>query len=111
MQGVQGREELVTLSPRGMAAVCGMPVLGGVGPRPIRHGRSQERVDRRALVGGGLGVEKTEVHGYSPASRPATPAVSLAAPFVFSTRTAVALNSAVPDFGSVASIVSTLTST
>ena len=44
------------------------------------------------------------------ASPPATAAASWALAVSLSTRTAVALNSAVPDFGSVASIVSTFTS-
>ena len=48
-----------------------------------------------------------------PLVTPTTSAACLRAPLVrsFSTRTAVALNSAVPDRGSVASIVSTLVST
>src|ERR1700733_2071259 len=114
VQRVKGGEELGTLGPGGVTPVRGVPVLDAVSSRPGRHGRTEERVDGRALVGGRLGVEEAEIHSvlrYSPAVRLVTPAASLGPPFSFSTRTAVALNSAVPDFGSVASIVSTLTST
>ncbi|HSX21712.1 MAG TPA: hypothetical protein VLE97_02945, partial [Gaiellaceae bacterium] len=53
----------------------------------VRVGRTRDRVDRGALGSGRLGFEELEIHQMG------------------STRIAVALNSAVPDFGSVASIV------
>src|SRR5262249_52420260 len=76
-----------------------------------QRGRAQEGVDGIALGLGGLGVQQPEVHYLAPASPCAMPAAWRGWPFAFSTRTAVALNSAVPDFGSVASIVRMLTLT
>ena len=101
VQRVQGGEELVALGAGGVAAVGGVAVLDPIRTGPGRDRGTEERVDRGALVGGWFGVEEAEIHAisetYSPASRLATPAASLAPPFSFSTRMAVALNSAVPD--------------
>ena len=60
----------------------------------VRRGRTDDGVDRLALGVGRLREREAKVHRYT-ASR----------------RIAVALNSAVPDFGSVASIVSTFVAT
>ena len=62
-------------------------------PVPVRRLDADDGVDRLALGVGRLGVEQLEIQ--QTASR----------------RIAVALNSAVPDFGSVASIVSTFVAT
>ena len=73
-----------------------------------RDGVGDEVVDRRAFIIGGDRAPEEEIgaHTAPPTTDGAgSPAAS------FSTRIAVALNSAVPDFGSVASIVSRFVST
>src|SRR6516162_6177308 len=62
-------------------------------PVPVRRLLTDDGVDRLALGVGRLGVEQLQIHQTA------------------SSRIAVALNSAVPDFGSVASIVSTFVAT
>ena len=62
VEGVQRGEQLVALGAGGMTAVSGVAVLDPVRPGPRGHRRAEERVDRRALVGGRFGVEETEIH-------------------------------------------------
>ena len=100
LHAVQRRQQLVTDTAPGAgasepdaAAARGVLQLGagGRGHHPVEYG-----IDRGPFGGGGLGCGEVQVHQR---------AASL------STRTAVALNSAVPDLRSQASIVSRLVST
>jgi hypothetical protein len=53
---------LRALRARRVAAVRGVPISNLVHTGPRRHRRPEERVDGRALVGRGFGVEEAEIH-------------------------------------------------
>src|SRR5579872_2230299 len=72
--------------------------------------RSEQRIDCGDFVLGRLVFHEPYVHAYTAAASDAAVASSLPAK-TFSSRTAAALNSAVPDCGSVASIVKMLVAT
>src|SRR5205823_11644502 len=88
LRSPERREEQVPQLAQRVAAVHG--AAGSV-----RRERAHDRVDRLALGGGRLRREQAEIH-YA---------------ITFSMRIAAALNSAVPDFGSVASMVRMFVST
>src|SRR6185295_2015284 len=90
MEGVQGREQQRAVA-LGLVTAANHPVVG-------RDRGSQQRIDRTTFLVRRLRRHQMEVHQ-------GTSACSL------SIRIAVALNSAVPDFGSAASIVSRFVST
>src|SRR5262249_51380073 len=75
---------------------------------PGRCGRAKQRIDRGTLVVGRDGVPQPQIHQSSPAAASGSARWEERRDFTRtgSTRTAHALNSAVPDFGSVALIVS-----
>ena len=101
----------------------GVPGARGVALRPVEArapvpavpGRAEHGVERRALRGRRLCTgDEVEIHYACPPTLAgsAMPACSSSsADPSFSTLIAAALNSAVPDFGSVASIVSWFVST
>src|SRR5262249_23860593 len=101
LQGPQRRQEHVAHRARVAAADSRDVRVAGIAARSAVPGRlrqTQQTVYRRALIGRGLGLYAANVHqGPPPAA-----VISSAAR---STRTAHALNSAVPDFGSETSIV------
>src|SRR6185436_2234846 len=76
---------------------------------PSRAGRPEESIDGLPFLGSRLGVQEVKVH-YAPCRAPARAAAG-SADRTGSTRTAQALNSAVPDLGSVSSMVRMLTFT
>src|SRR5512142_2125729 len=86
--------------------------------RTARRPAAHDAVDGRPFRLGRHRDKQAEVHQTVTSLRPPFVVTADSAPFpsdaiatIFSTRIAVALNSAVPDFGSVASIVSTFVST
>ena len=105
------------MPPRARRVTARGRVAGGPGrgarrpPSPTPAGRARRRAPRvrRRRLGAG---DEADVHLPAGLRRLALArAVSTRADSSFSTRIAAALNSAVPDFGSVASIVSWFTST
>ena len=110
---VQRREQEVALRPRGVPAARHVLVaLAGLRRSlPARPGRAEDGVDRLALDRRRELVLDDEVHQRAGcAAAPRAADASSSPGRSRSTRIAVALNSAVPDFGSVALIVSTLVS-
>src|SRR6185437_14969809 len=102
---VQHGQQQVAPAAGGMAADGEVPVL--LRPHrahPARIGLAEHRVDRLALDRGRRLIMDPEVH-YRAGSATWPGAASVWGRGSFSTRIALALNSAVPDFGSVASIV------
>ena len=120
---VQDGEQEVAPGSRAVATVCNLALVVDLPHTafPARGGGAEHAVDRRPLGGGGHGVEQVDVHGpivpvtgarqRAAAGSSIVPRCSRVAAAIFSTRIAAALNSAVPDFGSVASMVSTFVST
>ena len=109
LHGVQRRQQQVAHGARVVSAERDMGVADGIADAavPPRRWRSEECVDRLTLLAGRFGVEEMEIH-QSPAiamRRPATVGRRDGRACTFTTCTAQALNSAVPDFGSNASIV------
>ena len=132
---LEDRQQQVALVAGLVAAVHGAPTDGPRGSAAVlrRRGAVQERVDRRSLGVRRRSEQQSQVHQTRLPSRPAVPVpqrsrdrrspsgqprrrsrpsptrpaavASASSTGSFSTRIAVALNSAVPDFGSVASIV------
>src|SRR5205085_2544605 len=105
LHGVQHRQEQVAPAAGGVAA-DGEPAvgLGAGGADPGGIGLAEDGVDRLALDRGRRLILDPEVH-YLAGSATRPGAASVWGRGSFSTLIALALNSAVPDFGSVASIV------
>ena len=101
------------LCARGVAAAGRVAVGAALAADPRRRGRPEHAVDRFALGRRRGAVEELQVHDcYFAGTASCDAACPVRSASVSrSTRIALALNSAVPDLGSVASIVSTFVST
>src|SRR4029079_9372005 len=107
---LENRQQEVPLRTGIVAAVrdVALELVRAVTALPARHRRAQHGGHRVALLHGRADRALPEIHQ----ARSATAAsASRAGAAIFSTRIAAALNSAVPERGSVASIVSWLVST
>ena len=114
LQLVQDGQEQVALRPGRVAATRGVAVgpAGGALPGRGRAGRARASTASRSAAEGSLAVRRRSTQEQASGPAPPQRTTSCGAPAgSFSTRIALALNSAVPDLGSVASIVRTFVST